>query len=144
MSRAMWVLPLLVWGACVEPEDQLVELDDIGQACLGDMEGPEIELTADEAVTVVVTLEGCASGCAGDIEATCTASVDDGVISVSASASYTTPGGTATCPAVCVFVQAECDTEALPAGSYTLEYGGDSDTFDVPAKAASVCAGTYN
>lgn len=144
-QRSLAVVAMGLLGACEpEPEDQMVELDDVGQACLGGMEGPSVDVEEDEPVTVVVTLEGCASGCAGEIEASCTAIEDGGTISVRATASYIVPGGALTCPAVCLFVQAECDTSALVAGSYALEYAGDSVSFDVPSTATGVCAGTYN
>lgn len=139
-----WMLggAMIALAAGCPAEDVLVELDNTGNACLGDDEGGEVTLVEDGPVTVHVRLENCASGCAFDLQTECTATVDGTTITVDAQASYLVPGGTPTCPAICAFVDAECETANLPAGTYTVEYGTDaSDSFDVPSTATDVCAG---
>ncbi|MEM6927616.1 MAG: hypothetical protein AAF602_11845 [Myxococcota bacterium] len=128
---------LLLLTAC--PADEIVELENVGVACLGSHEGGVADIDEDAASTIFVTLDSCASGCASEIETSCTATLDGTTIAVTADASMMLPGGNASCPLVCTFVQAECDTEALPAGTYTLEYAGQSTTLEVPSMDSDVC-----
>ncbi len=142
MRTAFFFLALGVLTACLEEpdvDDTRVEVEDEGVACLGSFEGGQVSFEAGEAATVYVTLDGCASGCASGIETECTATASGNTIEVTGSASYDVPSGTVDCPAVCVFVQASCETGPLAAGSYTVSYAGGSVDFDVPSTDADVC-----
>lgn len=121
------------------PEPQLVEYEDVGAACLGSFDGIGANLVADAVATVYVTLESCASSCAEDVEASCTASLNGADIEVTAQGNLTIPDPTAVCPPSCEVVQAQCDTPTLPAGSYTLSYAGDDLAVDVPSMPTDAC-----
>jgi hypothetical protein len=119
----------------------LVSLEDQGTACVvgtplmesQNGEGPDVTTyEADAPVTINVVLEDCASGCVEDIEASCSVELAGTTLSVSASASYREPSGIGACPDVCVVIDAQCTSPALPAGTHTVEYAGMSTTFDVP------------
>lgn len=139
--RFVWMMGLVTSG-CV----RFIELEDEGIACIGDVDlGQELVLDADAPVEVMVRLESCGSGCATNVEASCTATEQDGVILVRAEGSYELGRFDQTCPSVCVFVDATCETEALPEGTYTLRYGvtATGADFDVPGTIvpeAPVCS----
>ena len=126
-----------------------VPLADVGRACLyGDGgvvpygDGGTTDFSDGGTTEVEVVLEPCASGCAGDVAATCTAALDGASVVIAATGSYTTPAGSPTCPAVCVPVVAVCPGPSLSAGSFTLSYRGDAALLTVPSTAAPVpCAG---
>jgi len=132
---------LLLAPGCVELTPTLVELDDVGEACLGEAYVGTVDIADGQSATVSVTLEGCASACATDVSASCTAELEGTTIRVEAAGAYTLPSGSPTCPPVCTVVMATCETVALAAGTYTLAYAGDSGDFDVPGAVVELCVG---
>lgn len=125
-----------------------VDLVDVGTACAyGDGlpnvpgGGETTTFAADGRFDVQVVLDDCASGCAGDVQASCDVRLVTGEVVVTAEGSYTIPSGSPDCPAMCVEVVATCAGEPLEEGPWTLDYrGGHSDTFDVPGTVPVPCA----
>jgi hypothetical protein len=146
VARAGTLLALIGLGAgCEPPPGDLptdrVELDGEGRACLfgaGDT-GVEAELVPGEAASAAVVLEGCASGCAQEVEASCVASVSGSTVVVQARGSYRLPPGSPTCPAGCVEVRAACEGPILGAGTFTLVYG-EAVPFLVPSVGPPPCS----
>jgi hypothetical protein len=129
----MALSPLPACGAIATFEDEGT-LCVVGTALLDSEDGEGPRTTTYEAgapVTINVVLEECANGCAEDVEASCSIEMDGNTLRVSASGSYREPGS-GSCIDVCVVVDAQCESEPLPAGSYTVEYAGESVGFDVP------------
>ncbi|MEZ4240756.1 MAG: hypothetical protein R3F59_32300 [Myxococcota bacterium] len=132
------------------PEDQLLELRNAGSACLygdGVPDGATTTLPAsqsafasDAPVDARVILDPCASGCAHDIDASCTVRVVNTEVVIDATASWLEPtrGG---CPAVCVPIAATCSGAPLADGVWVLDYGGGhSLEFTVPGTGPAPCA----
>ena len=139
-------IPCLALAGCADDGQELVELDDVGSACVSDVEPSfgevfDVDLQADAAAVVLVTFETCAAGCASEIETSCEATVNAGAVEVTGSASYLIATAPADCATICAFVQATCETPALGEGSWTLSYGGESEAFDVPWVGAAPCVG---
>jgi hypothetical protein len=129
---------------------ELVQLADEGRACLwgGDVPagvtgttGGETTFTDGGPVTAHVVLDDCASGCADDLQASCEVRIVQTEVVVTATGSYTLPSGDRDCPSMCVVVAAECASDPLSAGTWTLDYaGGHSDGFEVPGTGPAPCA----
>jgi hypothetical protein len=122
-----------------------VELAQVGTACLFGEDPPADPTTfaVGAPVTAVVVLEDCASGCAADVQASCTVRQVDSEVVIDAVGSYTVPNGDPTCPAVCVEVAATCAGDPLADGySWTLDYGGghSEQSVSVPSTIAPPCA----
>lgn len=77
------------------------------------------------------------SACNGD-----RVTLDGTTLQVSASGSYTVPGGNPICATVCTPVAATCSSEPLAAGTYTVEYAGESANLVVPSMDGQVEVGT--
>jgi len=105
------------------------EVSDVGQACIDSTDPLE----------VTVSLEDCASSCIRDLQTSCSAEVVGGDLIVEASASWLPPAS-GTCDAACNVIQATCTVAAPPAGAYTLVYGGQSTSLQVPL-AEPTCVG---
>lgn len=103
-------------------------LEDSGGLCTVDE-----DRDADEPVTFDIWLDNCISGCADNIETECSVEFDGETIRVNASATYDSRAPRPGCHGVCQPVVATCSTGPLPAGSYTVEYAGESATLDIPS-----------
>lgn len=145
MPRWSWVA-LIAMGCDGGTEDETVTLTTgDGQACLygeggADWMASTTSFVADGATEVLVTFEECASGCASEVTASCEATVQGTEVVVTGSASYVVPGGSPTCPAMCVVVQATCDGPALSAGTWELVWGASGDAIVVPSEGDVPCA----
>ena len=116
---------------------------DQGWACLegsnvtlvGDEENGEIivEYEADAPVVFHVVLEECASACLEDEESECSVERDGNTLRLTASASYKESKG-GNCIQVCHAIEAECTSEPLEAGTYTVTYAGGEATLEVPSE----------
>ncbi len=120
-----------------------VALADDGRACLfggAPSDEPDTSFADGGAVTARVVLEGCASGCAEDVQASCEVRLVQTEVAITATGSYTLPLGSPACDDVCVAVVAECAGEPLSAGTWTLHYGGGhSDPLTVPGTGPVPC-----
>lgn len=145
------VTPTGTTGDTGTPAPVTIELGEgEGWACLfgeGGSNGPyggyggETTFTDGGTTEVLVILEDCASGCASDLQATCSAAVVGSEIQVTASGSYTMPGGNPTCPSMCVVVAATCAGPTLATGSWSLVYVDPPAPLDVPSTVTVPCAG---
>lgn len=89
-------------------------------------------IAADQPLNVHVELPGCAPGCARDIVETCSVKREGSTLRVSSSFSASAPVS-ALCPAACRFQIADCTSEPLPAGQYTLILGNQNVQLTVPS-----------
>jgi hypothetical protein len=146
-----YLLTLLIMVALLPACGNLVALDDEGTLCvvgtaLIDPEEEDVPTVttyeADAPVTMNVVLEECAGGCAEDIEASCSVEREGNTLQVSATASYREPVA-GNCIDVCVVIDTQCESEPLPAGTWTVEYAGGSTTFDVPDEREPATLGPY-
>lgn len=132
-----------------ETGSQLVELYDVGMACLYGGESPATGTSSGASTTfdlgvptsARVLLDPCASGCATEIVAHCSVRVVNTEIVISATASYLVPGGDVSCDDVCLPVEATCPADPIDTGYWVLDYGGGhSDGFSVPGESPVPCA----
>lgn len=131
--RSVAAMLVLVLAGC---GDGSRTLENVGSVCvMGEQEGdsPETSYVENAPVDITVVLDDCLSGCAEDIEASCSIELDGTNLRVSASGTYSVQPGGAVCPAVCVAMTATCTSEPLAAGTYSVEYAGESTTFEVPS-----------
>jgi hypothetical protein len=118
-------------------------LEDVGGLCvLGDGDSANTSYVEDMSVDVHVVLDDCASGCASDIMASCSIELDGTTLSVHASGSYQVAGGNVACPLVCLPVEATCTSAPLAAGTYTVEYAGETTTITVPSMGPAAQIGS--
>ncbi len=109
--------------ACAESRDVVHE--DVGQACVSGLE--------DQPHTILVDFEVCqSSSCDEQIATGCTATLEGNTITIEASATIRGPKRLQACTADCGFTFAECETPALPAGTYTVVYGDGTTELVVP------------
>ena len=143
-TMLLTALAVVVIAAC-SGEGSDNTLEDVGGLCvLGEGDAANTSYVADASVDVHVVLEDCASGCASDVMASCSIELDGTSLIVSASGSYHRDPIGAICPAVCVAVEATCTSEPLAAGTYTVEYAGDTTTIVVPSMGAAAEIGSGN
>jgi hypothetical protein len=84
---------------------------------------------------VQVLINECESACAS-VEASCTASVVDGVIVVESSALASVDPDVEQCTAECRAVDTACTLPELPDGNYELRYGARVATVTMPVPIA--------
>jgi len=115
-------------------------VDDQGEACLVDIDtapyGTGVTLQADTPVTVRVAFDACAP-CGENLQSSCSIARSGSTLTVTATSSWEPVDD---CTHECRAWFAECESEALEAGSYTLAYGPGAEAFEVPTTGAFVCA----
>jgi hypothetical protein len=84
---------------------------------------------------VQVLVDDCGSSC-DDVEASCNASIVDGVIVVESEARAVTRADGNDCPTICVAVETACTLPELPDGNYELRYGSRLATITMPVPIA--------
>jgi hypothetical protein len=127
MKNGTWLLALALVGC---QGDNTVH--DQGEVCI-------TSAATDAPLEVRVTLDECISACVDNEIETCSISREGNVLTLSSTFSYAEADEEEICIAVCNAQEATCSTEALPAGSYTLEHGDDSYTLDVPTTNVPRC-----
>lgn len=110
-----------------------VEVRNVGGLC-----SPAKSFDAGEPIEFVVKLENCAAPCASEVTTGCRVKLEGTTLEVEASASYTVPGEDQDCAAICHAVRATCTSDPLPAGSYTLRYGQQTTSFEVPSAGTRI------
>ena len=121
-AAALLCLTLSLAG-CADKVTEATYTDE-GTACL---DAPE----ADGAAVITVDPDLClSSSCDSLTSAACTATVDGDTITVTSTFVVESSGDT--CTADCGMPTATCDLGALPAGTYTVVYGGVETTVAVP------------
>lgn len=109
--------------ACAESRDVVHE--DVGHACVRGFE--------DQPHTVLVDFQICqSSSCDEQIATGCVTTLEGNTITIEASATIRGPKRLQACTDDCGFTFAECETPALPAGTYTLVYGEGTTELVVP------------
>lgn len=130
-------------GAAAPPPDIDYSLVDTGQVCLSATIDPGAPgagtFVADAPVHVSFDARVCfSSSCTRDPLATCEVSSTDGAIAITSLASWTDTSPSAeACTADCGFLRASCALPSLPAGTYTVRYGGQALTLMVPSQLAA-------
>ncbi|MCB9683908.1 MAG: hypothetical protein H6738_01860 [Alphaproteobacteria bacterium] len=145
------VTPTGTTGDTGTPEPVTIQLSQgDGMACLfgeGGSAGPYGGYDGDTTFVdggtteILVVLEDCASGCASDMTATCSATLVGSEVQVTASGSYQVPGGNPTCPSMCTVVAATCPGPTLATGSWSVVYADPPATFAVPSTGTVPCSG---
>ncbi|MCA9492829.1 MAG: hypothetical protein KC621_23005 [Myxococcales bacterium] len=132
MGAVRWMPLGLVLGCSTK-----VDLADQGAACvLPNGAGTYYDWyengisMSEGASEIEVTLDDCYSSSVTDTHASSEATVDGTVISVVSEGGYTETSGDQNSD--CNRLAARCPGPELTAGTWTLEYGGTSVTFDVP------------
>jgi len=107
-------------------EDQ--SLTDSGTVC--------VEGDADANATITVWADTClSSSCSRDAEGSCTASLDGSTITVTSTFTWQqNVSPRAACTDDCGSIEATCEVGPLPAGTYTLVHGDDSEEITIPAE----------
>ena len=134
---------LFFFAACGdddEPSPVTVDYENDGPVCLGQTYTDtytEVGLEADEPFRVTVPIDNClSSSCTADQAADCQIEVDDDVITVTASASYTdlteVEGGTCTEDCGGAFY-ADCGEITLGEGTYTIHHGDETSELTIPS-----------
>jgi hypothetical protein len=114
--------------------------DDLGQACLGEVEAWDtgsVAIEAGEPTPVTVVFSECSSGSVDWSEQGCTVEVQDGDVLVTTFVRSATPRRAQTDS--CNWVSWDCGTVELDEGEHTLTYGAGQTTLDVPYAGAAVC-----
>jgi hypothetical protein len=134
-------ISLVVLAGCEEEgEATFVELTNGGAVCLhGEGESENTSYLENAPVDVTVVLNPFVG--ASSVEATCSIEQDGSTLRISASGGYwTKPAGPSTNEAR--IVMADCTTEPLAAGTYTIEYSRETTTLVVPSMGMAVQLGT--
>ena len=140
-------------GEAVTWENRTV--DNVGSVCLyDDAESADASIQDDgdatqsigteQAAFVSFTAGDCLSStCSRNAQTDCAVDLDGNTLSISGSATYEhKTGRDVACSADCGLMQASFDTPMLPAGTYTIEFGGKSDTLDIPYCGGTLCLDT--
>lgn len=134
IGRGMVMVAVVVGlvGCAVGPSEKHVK-DDASALCLRG--------GTQDALVVLAELDSCASGCAADIVATCTARRDGNTIVVTSHAEWTTPSAGVACPDSCTVIQATCALDGeLPPGHYDFVSGARRWDVELAAvSGASTC-----
>ncbi len=143
MKRSLLPFMTLAVASMVGCSNQRFE--NVGQACITNDQvadtgsaGLDLDLAAGGEAVVTVTLSTCTSYSYRERRTRCKATLQGDRIEVDAlSVGHLPNQQVDTCQAVIV----RCDLPALDSGGYTLAYGGDVQTFEVPYQGSAVCAG---
>ena len=128
---------------CSPDGDEAFQLENDGVACVYSEDFGEVYPGGDDTyvedapLTIKVVFEECFTGAAEVTDDSCAASVDGAIITVDASATVTVPDGNS--PSDCNAVVVHCETEAVSAGTYTVEYAGGTTTVEVPSSVEPPC-----
>jgi hypothetical protein len=130
------LFPLLLLAGCGP------DATDEGAFCIGTSSSsdPPITLEASKPIVVTVVYDSCLSGCANDLEGTCTVERDGNKLVVHSEFSYDDgkiPG--ASCPSVCVPLSAQCSSGPLEAGSYTIVHGVRTMSLSLQSTLTTTC-----
>jgi hypothetical protein len=118
------------------------EIEDVGGLCiLGDGDGSNTSYVENATVDAHVVLQACAPCGATDIMTSCSIERDGSTLTVSASASWWKED-VDVCTADCLVLETTCTSEPLPAGIYTVEYGDETTTLEVPSMGPAAQLGT--
>lgn len=115
--------------------------EDLGQACLGDVEawdsGADLVIAPGDPTAVTVVFSTCSSGSVDWTDQSCVLEVSDGEIRVTTFVRTLTPRRAQTDD--CNWVSWDCGTVELDEGDYTLVYGAGEEPFGVPYEGGSIC-----
>jgi hypothetical protein len=145
VSRRLVLASVLALVATACADDVEVTFENEGSLCVHP-EGterdpsacPEIAFVADDVLRLSVNFQRClSSSCDRDPRASCEATVDGNVITVTAKGSYTHEEGE--CTDDCGSLVASCEVGPLPAGDYELRYAGETLALSLPSRRFDVC-----
>lgn len=129
LSRTVWSSLVVVAFACIEGDAPLVtrSYTDEGSLCLSPRGagGSHVQVLIDQ----------CASYCA-EVEASCAASIVNGVIIVESEALTSIDRENEVCPDACQPVEVSCLLPELPDGNYELRFGARVATVTMPVPIA--------
>ena len=143
MRRAL-VLALvgLAVVACrAAPEVQKVELHDDGAICVGAaVDAGGVDLRADEALAIGIRSSCLSTSCVTNRAAKCSVKRDGERLVVSSEMSWVSPEDLGKkCGQDCSFLEATCQTDPLPAGSYKVVMGVNVVEVTLPSHVAVRC-----
>jgi len=114
----------VTWG-------QVSHIDD-GAVCFGDV-------ATDTESTIYIEVDACmSSSCTDDFQGTCEATVEGSEITLNSDIRWDeVTGGNIGCTSDCGIPTASCTLEGLPDGTYTVRFGTQTLTLNVPS--SEVC-----
>jgi hypothetical protein len=133
LVRTTSILTLLAACGGEAPEDtdtvtwgEVSHVDD-GTVCFGTVD-------IDTVSTLTVTASDClSSSCTDNVEGSCAATVDGTDITLTSDLRWDeVTGGSVACTDDCGTAVTRCELEALPEGTYTVSFGSQTLTLDVP------------
>jgi hypothetical protein len=150
MRPPLCLLPLAVLLACQSSAGIDHAFKDEGKVCAfpssvdpGNAFLPPTDpvmFSAGGPATITVMAPTClSSSCSKDRKAECSVVLEGNVLQVSSHASYHDEGNA--CTADCGALVATCVTPPLPAGTYTLQHGGNRIALTIPSTVAVPCVG---
>jgi len=137
---------------CSDSSGESKQLVDDGVLCVlsgkldepvfGFSETPPQQLQADQPLAIKVSLPDCLSqSCDVDRKASCEARLEGTTIVVSSRLEWRS-AGESVCTSDCGRLTASCRTAALPAGSYTVQFGDSPDrSITIPSTLTPACTG---
>lgn len=123
---------------------------DTGRACVFATLPPAIVPTPQtfevgEPLVLDIVLHSCLSACASNRHAMCHVTRTDNALDVTARGAWSDPARNRGCTDQCVSLAVVCRTEPLEAGTYAIDYAGETTTVTVPSMVAEQpCAGVEN
>ena len=142
-----WALVAGLLAACGRDADpRRVTLRETGVLCLGtaaevdDAGAGGVDLAAGEPLAVSVRSPCLSNVCATERSSKCTVTRDGARLVVTSELTWIGPEDLGRpCPRDCTFLEAQCKTEPLPAGSYEVAVGAQVIEVTVPSHRAVRC-----
>ena len=122
------LLPLCLLAACLTESWELQEHIDEGTVCASRVDG--------DAAEFMVVVPGCmSSSCTQNFVGECAASFDGAEILLTSDISWeTNVSPRASCTDDCGFPMATCTLDGLPDGTYTVLFGEETLTIELPGE----------
>jgi len=121
--------------------------EDDGAICVGaaQLQGTRrVQLASDAPFTLSVSTSAClSSACTRNRRASCSVVLSGSELFVSSHFHWEERGAYPnSCTDDCVALRAQCETPALPSGTYVVRHGDDAFTLQIPGQLASSCLST--
>lgn len=140
-------LLFLTLAGCAQ--DDRIELEDVGRACIVPADAayqleqlPELSFDyGSDPLVLDAVIDECALSCAEDLDMGCDVTLEGDVLRIDVYASYVAPRDQ--CDASCRVLRVSCDVPELSPGTYSVQMGATNTTLVVPSSASAVCVEQY-